>query len=69
LAISNHNSFRVLFDKIASVYLKKINLYFSIRNGQPREPAMWQLYRQSFVPYLKNNFLIVFGYFSFIAVD
>jgi len=35
LVISKHNSFRVLFDKIASVYL-----YFSIGNGQPMEPAL-----------------------------
>jgi len=52
LAISNHNSFRALFDKIASVgyfYLKKIYLYFSIENGQPREPALCQLYRHSFI--------------------
>jgi len=36
-----HNSFRVLFDKIASVYFfKKMYLYFSIGNAQPREPAL-----------------------------
>ena len=51
LLISNHNSFRVLFDKIASVYfLWKIHLYFSVGNGQPREPALRQLYRRTFVP-------------------
>ena len=35
---SNHNSFRVPFDKIASVgniLFEKIYLYFSIGNGQP----------------------------------
>jgi len=52
LLISNDNSFRVLFDKIASVYfIWKIYLYFSIGNGQPREPALCQLYRHTFVPY------------------
>ena len=54
LVISNHNSFRVLFDKIASVYfLWKIYLYFSTENGQPGEPALCQLYRHTFVPYDK----------------
>ena len=44
--------FRVLFDKIASVYFFwEICLHFSIGNGQPREPAMCQLYRHAFVPY------------------
>ena len=53
MVISKHDSFRVLFDKIASVYfiLKKIYLYFSIGNGGPREPALCQLYRHNFVPY------------------
>jgi len=49
---SNHNSFRVLFDrpKLASVhFIWKICLYYSIRNGQPREPALCQLYRHTFV--------------------
>jgi len=33
--MSNRNSFRVLFDKIAFVYfIWKIYLYFSIGNGQ-----------------------------------
>ena len=53
LVISNHNSFRVLFDTIASVYifyLKKY-LYFSTGNGQPKELAMYQLYRHTFIPY------------------
>jgi len=49
---SNHNSFRVLFDKIASAYFAwKIYLYLSIGNGQPREPALCQLYRHTFVRY------------------
>jgi len=48
--ISNHNSFRVLFDKIAYVYLIwKRYLYFSVGNGQPREPALCQLYRHTCV--------------------
>ena len=51
LLISNHNSFRVLFDKIASVYfIWKIYLYVNIGNGQAREPALCQLYRHTFVP-------------------
>jgi len=46
-----HNSFRVLFDKIASVYfIRKINLYFGIGSGQPGEPALCQLYRRTLVP-------------------
>jgi len=50
--ISNHNSFRVLFDKIAYVsFIWKIYLYFCIGNGQPREPALCQLFRHIFVPY------------------
>ena len=37
LLISNHNSFRVLFHKIASVcFIWKVHLCFSIGNGQPR---------------------------------
>jgi len=56
LVISNNSSFRVLFDKIASVYfIWKMYLYFSIGNGQPREPSLCQLYRHTFVPY--NLFL------------
>ena len=51
LVISNHNAFRVLFDKIASVYfIWKIYWYFSTGNGQPRKPALCQLYRHTFVP-------------------
>ena len=39
MVISNHNSFRVVFDKIASAYfIWKMHLYFSIGNGQPRKP-------------------------------
>ena len=41
LVISNRNSFRVLFDKITERYNY---LYFSIGNGQPREPALCHLY-------------------------
>ena len=51
LLISNHNSFRVLFDKIASVYfIRKTHQYFSAGDGQPREPALCRLYRHTFVP-------------------
>ena len=53
LLFSNHNSFRVLFDKIASVYfICEICSYFSIGNGQSTEPALCQLYWHTFVPYL-----------------
>ena len=46
MVISNHSSFRVLLDKIASVYFSsKMYLYFSNGTGQPREPAVCQLYR------------------------
>jgi len=39
--ISNRNSFRVLIDKIASVYfIWKIYLHFSTGCGQPKEPAL-----------------------------
>jgi len=52
LLISNHDSFWVLFDKIVSVYfIWKIYLYLGIGNGQPKEPALCQLYRHTFVPY------------------
>jgi len=33
------------------MFYLKLYLYFSIGNGQSREPALCQLYRQSFVPY------------------
>ena len=63
LLISNHNSQWVLFDKIASEYfIWKIYLYFSIGNGQPREPALYQLYRHTFVPVAAADT----GVFSFI---
>jgi len=56
LLILNHNSFRVPFDKIASVYsIWKIYLYFSSGNDQPREPALWQLYRHTFLCALKRG--------------
>jgi len=29
-------------------------LYFSVENGQPREPTLYQLYRHTFVHYIKN---------------
>jgi len=52
LLISNHNSFRVLLDRVASVYfIWKRYLYFSVGNGQHVEPALCQLYRHTFVPY------------------
>ena len=50
MLISNHNCFRVLFNKIASVYfIWKICLYISIRNGQ--HSPLCQLYRHTFFPY------------------
>jgi len=59
LLISNHNSFRVLFDKIVSVYFiwKKLYLYFSIRYRQPREPALCQLYRHTFIRYSRISYV------------
>ena len=55
MVISNQNSYRVLFDKIVSVYfIWNISLYFSTGNGQPREPALCgpcQWYRHAFVLY------------------
>jgi len=52
LLISNRNNFRVLFDKKLLPYiLLKIYIYFSVEIGQPREPALCQLYRRIFVPY------------------
>jgi len=52
--ISNHNSFRVLFgETVFSIFhLKKIHLYISTGNSQRREPALCQLYRHTFVPYM-----------------
>ena len=53
MVILSHNGFRVLFDEIAYVYfIWKIYLYFSIGNGQTREPALCQLYRHTFVSYV-----------------
>jgi len=40
----------VWYNCLRMFYLK-LYLYFSIGNGQSREPALCQLYRQSFVPY------------------
>jgi len=48
--ISSHNYFRILFDKIASVYFIRKYIYTVWGNGQPREPALCQLYRHTFVP-------------------
>ena len=54
LVITNHNSFRALLDKIAPYILFEEHIfYFSIGNGQPREPALCQLYRHTFVPYTR----------------
>jgi len=54
--ISNHNSYRVLFDKIASVYfIWKTHLHFSIGNSQPREPTLCQLYQRTYVPHAERH--------------
>jgi len=50
LLISNHNGFRVLFDKIASVYFILKDIVICQRwKRPPREPALCQLYRHSVV--------------------
>ena len=53
MVISNHNSFPVLFEKknASAYFIWKIYLYFSIGNGRPREPALCQFYRHTFVPH------------------
>ena len=62
MVISNPHSFRVLFDKIASIYfIRKIYLYSSIGNDQPREPALCQLYRHTFVPYAFSALTLLVG--------
>ena len=33
----------------------KIYLYYSTGNDQPREPALCQLYRRTFIPYWLSN--------------
>jgi len=51
-----------MFYKIASVcFISKIYLYFSIGNGQPREPALCQLYRHTFVSYWSGGDIRSFG--------
>ena len=51
LLISNHNSFRVLFDKLAFVcFICETYYYLSVGNGQSRELALCQLYRRTFDP-------------------
>ena len=62
LVISNHNSFRVLFDKIASVYfIWKMYLYFSIGNGQPQGTSTVPIYWHIFVSYW------VWGYWTYFV--
>jgi len=53
LAISNHDCFPVLFDKIACVYyiLEMFCILALEMACQPREPALCQLYRHTSVPY------------------
>ena len=50
LLMSNRNSFS-LIKLLPYILFEKIYLYFSIENGQPREPAPCRLYRHTFVPY------------------
>ena len=45
--ISHHNSFQVLFDKIASVYFTWKTFFLLLASA----PALCQLYRHIFVPY------------------
>ena len=60
LLISNHNSFRVLFDKLLPCILFENHIYIlASKNGQPREPALYQLYRQTFVPYITRLVLLL----------
>ena len=62
LLISYDNSFRLLFDKIASEYfIWKIYLYFYAGNGHPRERALCQLYRHTFVRYSRGAHLPSLG--------
>ena len=54
LVISHHNSFRVLFDKLASVYFI-CNMYECFiteneSNDQSSKPALCQLHRCTFIP-------------------
>jgi len=50
LLISNHDCFRVLFDLIKLLPYILLEKYSNIGNDQPREPALCQLYRHTFVP-------------------
>ena len=55
LIISNRNSSRLLFDKEKLrpyILFEKIHLHFSVEHGQPSKPALCQLYRHTFVPYV-----------------
>ena len=52
LVVSNCDSFRVLLDKIASVYFirkKYINI-LALEMASPWEPALYELYQHTFVP-------------------
>jgi len=56
LVISNHNSFRVLYAKIASVYfIRKTYLYFSIGNGQPSTVPNVSAHFRSLLPMKQIN--------------
>ena len=61
LVISNNSSLRMLFDKIAFIFYWKVYLYFSTGNGQPREPALCQLYWHTFFPCRWGRSRNVFG--------
>ena len=46
----------MLFHKVAPyISFEKKYLYLSIAHGQPREPALCQLYRHTFLPYMKTR--------------
>jgi len=49
-----------LLQLLPYICLKKIYLYVSIGNGKPREPALCQLYRHTFVPYFSLFLPLVF---------
>ena len=53
MVTSNHNGFQVLFDKIVFVcFIWKIIYTLALEMAIPWEPALCQLYRHTFVPYV-----------------
>ena len=57
LVISNHNSFRVLFDRIASVYSiwKKYFYIFALEMASPGNQHCANCVGHTFVPYITNT--------------